>query len=91
MSTMETMGEDSPATLPRTGDELKVAEDEKPTSEERVTRVQGNEVDLMPEGLDPVQLKKAFNFAAYSSVILVSQCCYLSFSPPKFDSMVAPL
>jgi len=88
MSTMGTMGEDIPATLPSRGDELKAAEDEKPTSEEGVTRVQGIEVDLMPEGLDPVKLKKAFNFAAYASVILTLVSIIIIPLPLFFSSTI---
>ncbi len=54
--------------------------------------VRDTQVDsLMEEELDPVELRKAFKFAATSSIILVSQQ-FLTFSPAvtKLDTMVTP-
>jgi len=70
-SALEITDGDIPAILSPREDEIKTSENEKATSKEGITMVRDTQVDsLMQEELDPIELRKAFKFAATSSIIL---------------------
>ncbi|KAF8325239.1 urea transporter [Cantharellus anzutake] len=72
----------------QTGEKHGKDDEEKPSHGESIGQGRSPDVNLMPEGLDLVELKKAFNFAATCSIILTAISIIIVPLPLFFSSVI---